>query len=207
MVQPAMKNAATHYTYGDYLHWPDELRCELIDGVVYDMTPAPLLRHQEVSMELSVQIGGFLRDKPCRVFAAPFDIRLPRGDEADELIDTVVQPDLAVICDESKTDRRGCRGAPDWIIEILSPSTSAKDQVTKRELYERHGVREYWLLHPEEGVLTIYLLNDQGRFGVSNAVETKGATEVSVLSGLSIEWGRLFPEPEPAEPPPELSGQ
>ena len=201
MVQHAMKEQ-THYTYGDYLQWPDDVRCELIDGVIYDMTPAPLLRHQEVSMELSRQIGNFLLDRPCRVFAAPFDIRLPRGDEADERIDTVVQPDLAVICDESKTDRRGCRGAPEWVIEILSPSTSAKDQVTKRELYERHGVKEYWLLHPEEGVLTIYLLGDDGRWEVSRTVEAKGATEVTVLPELTIEWDRLFPESEVSEPPP-----
>ena len=202
MVQPAMKETATHYTYGDYLHWPGEIRCELIDGVIYDMSPAPTVRHQEVLVELVAQAQAALRDGPCQVLVAPLDVRLPHEDEADEVIDTVVRPDLVVVCDESKLDRHGCRGAPDWVVEILSPSTSAKDQVAKRKLYERSGVREYWIVHPEEGVLTVYLLDDQGRYPVSRTYETKGASEVAVLPGLSIEWGRLFPEPEPAEPPP-----
>lgn len=115
------------YTYGDYLTWPDEERWELIEGVPYDMTPAPSTNHQRILGELFRQISTFLLDRDCEVFIAPFDVRLPEGDEADEQIITVVQPDIAVICDPAKIDRRGCRKAPDFIIEILSPSTAAKD--------------------------------------------------------------------------------
>ena len=111
MVQPAMKEAATHYTYGDYLRWPDEIRCELIDGVIYDMTPPPMVRHQDVLVELVAQAQTALRDGPCQVLVAPLDVRFPKGDEEDQLVDTVVQPDFLVVCEEAKLDRNGCRGA------------------------------------------------------------------------------------------------
>jgi Uma2 family endonuclease len=194
--------ADARYTYGDYLQWPDEYRCELIGGVIYDMSPAPTRRHQEVSMELSVQVGSFLRGRPCRAYAAPFDVRLPQADEADEEIDTVVRPDLVVICDEAKLDERGCRGAPDWVVEILSPHTARKDQIRKRDLYEHHGVREYWLIQPLDGTLTLYRLRPDGRFGPAEIVETSGETPVGVLPGLTIRWEGLFLEQEVREPPP-----
>ena len=132
MARPAAGDAT--YTYGDYRQWTDETRWELIQGAAFAMTPAPGLSHQSVSRELLLQVGEHFRDRRCQVFHAPFDVRLPRGDESDDEIDTVVQPDLVVICDEAKLDERGCRGAPDWIIEILSPSTAAKDQVDKLSL-------------------------------------------------------------------------
>ena len=121
------------YTYGDYLSWPDEERWELIDGIPHSMSPAPSRVHQEISMELARQIANHLIGKNCRVYAAPFDVRLPKGGEKDEQIETVVQPDLVVVCDESKLDERGCKGPPDLIIEILSPHTAAKDmKITTR---------------------------------------------------------------------------
>lgn len=118
-----------YYTYRDYYTWPIDERWELIDGKAYNMSPAPTRRHQEVAGELFRQTANFLQNHPCQIYAAPFDVRLPRGGEADDLIDTVVQPDLSVICDSEKLDKAGCRGAPDWIIEVLSPATAAKDQV------------------------------------------------------------------------------
>ncbi|WP_365305251.1 Uma2 family endonuclease [uncultured Thiodictyon sp.] len=130
------------FTYGDYRRWPDDERWELIDGEAYNMCPAPTRIHQELVLEIAAQVHAFLRGGPCKVYVAPFDVRLPKADEADERVDTVVQPDIAVICDPGKLDDAGCRGAPDWIVEVLSPCTAAKDQREKRDAYERVGVRE-----------------------------------------------------------------
>jgi Uma2 family endonuclease len=188
MGQPATKIG--HFTYGDYCSWPDDERWELIDGVAYAMSLAPSRGHQELVMELGTQIRVFLRGKPCRVYAAPFDVRLPSQDEADPQTRTVVQPDLAVICDQTKLDTKGCRGAPDWIIEILSPRTAAKDWIQKRRAYERHGVREYWLVHPVDRLLTIYR-RDGDRFGTPEIQVTEGTTVVGVLEGLVIDWNAV----------------
>ena len=140
---PLALNLQETYTYGDYLRWDDGERWELIDGVAYNMTPAPNRRHQAILRELSYQFTAFLAGKPCEVYFSPFDVRLPEHNEKDEEVTTVVQPDLVVICDPDKLDDRGCRGAPDLVNEILSPSTSRKDMKTKLELYEKRGVREY----------------------------------------------------------------
>lgn len=189
-----MPQAATrtgHFSYGDYCQWPDDERWELIDGEAFAMAPAPTRLHQEFVVELTRQIANSLQGHPCRVYVAPFDVRLPRGEEADARVDTVVQPDVAVICDPAKLDDRGCRGAPDWIVEILSPASAAHDQIRKRLLYERHGVREYWLLHPVDRVLTIYRLGDHGRFGPPDVVELEGTTAVAAIAGLAIQWPQL----------------
>lgn len=178
------------FTYADYLTWPDDERWELIDGQAYAMCPAPTWHHQEVLMELSRQVANFLLGKRCRVLAAPFDVRLPKQNDTDDQTDTVVQPDLVVVCDPNKLDRAGCRGAPDWVVEVLSPSTAARDQITKRDLYQRHGVKEYWLVHAEDGVLMRYFLND-GIFQAPRIDVMQGSTEVAVLPGLKIDWELL----------------
>jgi Uma2 family endonuclease len=180
------------FTYGDYLTWPEEERWELIDGQPYDMTPAPSTFHQSISMEFSIQIGRFLADRGCRIFAAPFEVRLPEADEADEEIITVVQPDLAVICNPDRLDKRGCRGAPDWIIEIISPSTAARDQISKVALYERHGIKEYWLVHPEDKLVTIRRLNEAGKYGIPSIHEAKGSLPVGIMPELSIDLDLVF---------------
>ncbi|MFW6029628.1 MAG: Uma2 family endonuclease, partial [Halanaerobiales bacterium] len=134
------------YTYSDYLNWTDGKRYELINGQVYTMSAAPYRRHQSISGELFRQIANYLFDKKWDVYDAPFDVRLPEGEEDKDEILTVVQPDIVVVCDEDKLDKRGCRGAPDLIIEIISPSSAGRDRKDKRDLYEKHGVREYWLV-------------------------------------------------------------
>ncbi|MCX7013538.1 MAG: Uma2 family endonuclease [Candidatus Sumerlaeota bacterium] len=182
------------FTYGDYVKWPEGERWELIDGVAYDMTPAPLRRHQDLSRELFVQVCNFLKDKPCKAYDAPFDVRLPEGDEADDLVPTVVQPDIAVICDLKKLDDRGCRGAPDFVVEVVSPSTSAKDQIQKTALYERHGVREYWVIHPTDKLLTVRLLGADAKYGVPVIREGKGRIEVATLPGLEVDLDAVFAE-------------
>jgi Uma2 family endonuclease len=184
MGQPAT-SPRDHFTYGDYCAWDDGERWELIDGEAYCMSPGPNRAHQEVLGELFYQVRRQLEGHPCRVYVAPFDIRLPKGNEADELIDTVVQPDISVICDGKKLDERGCRGAPDWIIEILSPSTAARDQICKRALYEREGVQEYWLVHPMDRVLYIYQLEGE-RYGPPAILPAEGITPVTCLPAVEI---------------------
>jgi len=181
------------YTYGDYLNWPDEIRCELIEGVIYDMT-APSRRHQQISMELATQIANFLRGKTCQVYAAPFDVRLPEKDEDDNDVITVVQPDIVIVCDLKKLDTRGCRGAPDFIAEILSPSTAAKDQIQKTDLYEKHGVREYWAIHPEDKMIFVRLSGKNGKYGIPAIHEGKGRLSVAVLPELEIDLDMIFGE-------------
>ena len=187
-----------HYTYADYLTWPDDARYELIDGEAFLMAPAPLIEHQEVAGEVFRQLANQLDGKPCRPYIAPVDVRLPRNDEADAAIDTVVQPDVLVVCDPSKIDRRGVRGAPDWLLEVLSPSTAAHDQIAKRRTYERAGVREYWLVHPGDRTLTVYAL-DNGQYGRPDIYELKDETPIGMLPGVSIAWDALIerlPKPE-----------
>ena len=175
------------YSYADYAQWPEDERWELIDGVPYAMT-APQRLHQDIVFELGRQIGNYLQGKPCKGYTAPFDVRLPRQDEADAKVETVVQPDLSVICDPSKLDKQGCRGAPDWIIEVLSPSTALKDMNTKRGLYERHGVQEYWIIHPEDRWTLIYTLDAQGRYGQPGVFGMDEPTVVQRFPELSIDW-------------------
>jgi Uma2 family endonuclease len=182
---------AQHHTYGDYCRWPEDARYELIDGRAYAMAPAPSPRHQEIALELARQIADALEELPCRVYLAPFDVRLPRADEADDEIESVVQPDLSIICDRSKIDERGCRGAPDWIIEILSPTTAGHDQIVKRDLYERHGVREYWIVHPTDLVVTVYSLVD-GAYGKPDVHELAGTLAARVLPDVTVAWEKVI---------------
>ena len=179
-----------HHTYGDYLAWPEDVRYELIDGIAYLMSPAPTVSHQEVLLEQFRQVAEALDESTCRVLIAPLDVRLPRGDEADAAVDTVVQPDLLVVCDPAMIDERGVRGAPDWIIEVLSPATAAHDQIRKRDVYERAGVREYWLVHPTDRIVTVYRL-ENGRYGRPDIAELAGETAPQAVPGVVIDWARV----------------
>ena len=174
------------HTYGEYLTWPDERRYELIDGLAYAMSPAPSRQHQQLVGELFAQIHARLRGHRCQVYVAPFDVRLPRGNEADAAIDTVVQPDIAVFCDRSRLDDRGARGAPDWVIEVLSPATASHDQLLKRDLYERHGVTEYWLVHPADRLVTVYRLQ-AGGYGKPHVQELAGRLGPWVPDGVEVD--------------------
>src|SRR6185437_3702402 len=147
-------------TYADYLTWPEGLCGDLINGIRYVREPpAPTRFHQEVVGELYYQVRAALEGKSSRVYVAPFDVRLPKSDEADEQIGTEVQPDIVMVCDPRKLDERGMRGAPDWIAEVLSPATARHDQIVKLPTYERAGVPEVWLIHPTDRTLTIYRLD------------------------------------------------
>lgn len=180
------------FTYADVLRWPQDERWELHDGTPQAMSPAPSTAHQRFAGELHRQIANHLVGHPCEVFMAPFDVRLaPPGTPPDE-VTTVVQPDIVVLCDLAGLDERGYQGAPEWIIEVLSPSTSARDQITKLALYEAHGVRCYWLVHPIDHVVTVYSRPDATtHFGRAQVSETKGQLASDVIEGLTIDWDHL----------------
>jgi len=180
------------YTYGDYLKWPDEERWEIIDGVPYDMSPAPSTRHQAISMRLSGILWSFFRDNKCQVFAAPFDVRLPQGDEKDEDIINVVQPDLSIICDPGKLDERGCKGAPAVVVEIISPSTAKKELNEKFNLYERSGVHEYWVVFPGFNVIVVYTLDDQGKYQKTGEYSMGQVLTSERFPGLEINLQEVF---------------
>jgi Uma2 family endonuclease len=180
------------YTYADYLTWPEDTRYELIDGVAHAMAPAPTRSHQLVTGELFRKVATALKGGACQTFVAPFDVRLPKADEPDERIDTVLQPDVLVVCDPARLDERGVRGAPDWVAEVLSPASAGRDQTVKLAAYERAGVPEVWLLHPTDRVLTIYRLDD-GRYGRPQILEMKGCVPIGVLPAVSVDFD-LFTE-------------
>lgn len=159
------------FTYADYLTWPEGERWELIEGVAYSMSPAPTRSHQRILLHLARVIGAITDAGPCETYLAPFDVRLrepaphPAAGSADEATTTVVQPDISVFCDPSVLDERGADGAPDLVVEIASPSTMYKDQTQKLTLYERHGVREYWIVNGEARWVMVYRLGADGRYG------------------------------------------
>jgi Uma2 family endonuclease len=180
-----------HWTYADYKAWelkPGE-RYEIIDGEAYAMS-APNAFHQAMLMELSKQIAVFLTGKPCKVYPAPYDVRLFY--EEDESDDTVVQPDISVVCDKEKRGYEGCRGAPDLVIEILSPSNTAIEMQRKFEIYRDAGVREYWVLNSKDKSVTVYLF--EGNNAVTRSYGEKDTAPLTVLEGLSIDLEPVFAE-------------
>lgn len=183
----------THsHTYGDYLEWSRDYGDEIIDSVAYIREPpSPSRIHQELVVELLHQLRCALEDTTCRVYVAPLDVRLPRSDEADDKIEAVVQPDVFIVCDRGKTDELGVRGAPDWLAEVLSPSTASYDQGIKIPLYECAGVPEVWLIHPTDRTLAIYRLED-GRYGRPIYQELKGQTLLTAVPSISIDWDRAM---------------
>jgi Uma2 family endonuclease len=166
------------YTYKDYCKWPDEERWELIDGVAYDMTPAPNFRHQDIAGNLFNILKNALKEKECVVGIAPTDIVLSEHD--------VVQPDVFVICDKDKITDKNIQGAPEFVAEILSPSTSQKDRWIKKELYEKYGVLEYLIIDPDGEYIERYLLGDNGEFDPGQAFDAEGVIQLKSLSGLEI---------------------
>jgi len=188
----SMPNEKRKHTYGDYLTWPEDERWEIIDGVPYMMT-APSWQHQGISMELSLQFGNYLRDKPCRVFAAPFDLCVPEFDESDEDISNLVaQPDLVVVCDEGKLRKSGYFGVPTLVIEIAAPSTSKKDRLLKFNKYEKAGVKEYWIVEPDGKFVSVFTLQENNRYGRPENYTDKDKLKVSVFPDLEIDLGMVF---------------
>jgi Uma2 family endonuclease len=151
------------YSYADYMTWRFDDALELIKGKIMLMSPAPNVNHQRIERRLFLRIGNYLEGKKCEAFAAPFDVRLYDRRKfilASKDIQTVVQPDICVICKPELLDQQGCNGAPDWIIEILSPGNSKREMKIKYDLYQESGVAEYWLVYPSEHAIHQFVLDD-----------------------------------------------
>jgi Uma2 family endonuclease len=187
----AIPNEKEKYSYADYLTWDEGARFELIDGEIFNMSPAPSRRHQQVLRELSTAFSVFLREKECEVFFAPFDVRLLVENKQDDDINNVVQPDLSIVCDKDKLDDKGCNGAPDMIIEILSPSSVKLDRWRKFQLYEKAGVKEYWLVDPINESVEIYLLIS-GQYKFQGVFTKDDTISVNILTGLKLDLNQIF---------------
>jgi Uma2 family endonuclease len=179
------------YSYADYLTWRFEEFVELIKGKVFMMSPALAMRHQAIASRLHGIIFQYFRLHHCSTFFAPFDVRLVKGKQADEDILTVVQPDICVVCDETKLDDRGCVGAPDWIIEILSPASSKKDLNEKYNLYEENGVREYWVVFPDSNIINQYVLQD-GVYQYINSFPQSARLAPAIFPELVVNLEEVF---------------
>ncbi|WP_163378943.1 Uma2 family endonuclease [Cyclobacterium sp. SYSU L10401] len=182
----------TNHSYADYLTWQMEEVVELIRGKIFKKAAAaPKRIHQKVSVELSYRLAGFLKGKICEVYSAPFDVRFPKKSKEDKEIHDVVQPDICVICDTEKLDERGCIGAPDLIVEILSPGNSKVELKYKFNLYESNGVWEYWIIHPETQDLLIYSLVD-GKYIPSRLFTSGDVVESKVIKRFKLDLEEFF---------------
>ena len=205
----------TRWCYGDYVNWQDDQRWELIEGVAYNMTPAPSFRHQEVVGNIFYLLKQNI--SACHVIASPIDVLMPSAeqtgdhsdnkshnysdDNSDEKVETVVQPDILILCDEAKISEKCIRGAPDLIVEVLSPATAKKDEGIKRDLYERAGVEEYWLVHPLDHTINRYTL-ENNRYRRSDVYGLGDTITSSRFPELELVLSQLFDvEPEPSPQP------
>ncbi len=179
------------YSYADYYSWKFVERVELIEGIIFPMDIESNRLHQEISGILHLKLGNYLQQTKYHIYAAPFDVRFPNNSKKDSDIYTVLQPDLCVICDLSKLDDRGCNGAPDLVVEILSPSNSKKELKNKYEVYEEAGVKEYWVVFPVEKTMIIYTLINE-KYQPSRLFACGDIVTSSVLPGLSIDLEELF---------------
>ena len=197
ITQLSQLDMSASYSYADYLTWQFEETVELIKGKISLMSPAPNVNHQRLSMCLSGQLFSYFRHKSCQVFAAPFDVRLydrRKSILANQEIFTVVQPDICVICDPDKLDEQGCNGAPDWIIEIVSKSSSKKDAQIKHALYAESGVTEYWLVFPYETIVQQFVLNDEGQYQLRCSFAGDDMATSHLFPELRIALSELFPD-------------
>lgn len=192
MALPAKKE---RYTYADYLSWDNSAeQFEIIDGEVILMAPGASNSHQGISISIASQLYAYLKGKSCVVRTAPFDVRLfEREGDSSEDVNTVVQPDIMVICDKSKIDERGCKGAPDMVIEILSASSQRHDRVVKFQLYEQAGVKEYWLVDPANKTAQSFVL-EKGRYAAKELGTAGDEMRVNVLENCIIDLADVFNE-------------
>jgi Uma2 family endonuclease len=184
-------SAYGHYSYADYLSWQLDEVVELIRGRVFRQAAAPRLIDQRISGKIFHHLYTFLQGKTCEVFSAPFDVRLPVSSRDPDKINTVVQPDLCVVCDPEKLDELGCVGAPDLIVEILSPGNNKKELHLKYEVYEASGVKEYWVIPPDERPLLIYS-HDAGKYRPSRLYTMGDQVKSEVLPGLVLDLNEVL---------------
>jgi Uma2 family endonuclease len=177
------------YSYADYLKWTFDGMVELINGKIFKMAPAPSSDHQTILMNFAGLIWQYLKAKPCRSFIAPFDVRLSKMVNKKQ-VDSVVQPDICIICDATKIDEKGCNGAPDMIVEILSPSTAQRDLELKYALYEENGVKEYWIVLPNDQTVSIFDLKEN-KFQLRGIYHRQRIVRVETI-GLDIDLNEVF---------------
>lgn len=182
------------YTYADYMRWNFDDRLEILKGKLFKMTPAPNRYHQRLSGVVFNRLFNFLKGQPCHVYSAPFDVRLARKNAADESVTTVFQPDICVICDLEKLDDRGCVGAPDIVVEILSPGNNKKDLRNKFEIYEEAGIKEYWVIWPAEQTVLQYTLNAEGMYVASLILAAGDEVTTPILPGFVLDLEEVFEE-------------
>ncbi len=180
------------YTYADYLKWTFDERLELIKGYIFKMSPAPAEFHQRVSAIVSNELYNYFKGKPCKVYSAPFDVRLVRKSATDKEIITVVQPDICVICDLSKIDKKGCLGAPDIVVEILSPGNNKTELKNKYEVYEEAGVKEYWIIEPQGKIFIRYFLNEKEQFEPTRLLTVGDEVTTSLFPGFTLNLDEVF---------------
>lgn len=183
------------YTFADYLTWFDDVRRELYNGFINLMVPSPTLSHQRVSGNLSRTLGNFLTTKKCEVFYAPSDVRFAnkKNETSDEQIYTVVQPDLYIVCNPKKLDEKGCLGAPDMIIEIISPNNAKRDIVDKFKIYQDNGVIEYWIVNPNDKNVNVFMLNETQKYQLVGLYAGDQKIPVNIFKGkLKIDLTEIF---------------
>ncbi|WP_353092605.1 Uma2 family endonuclease [Tissierella praeacuta] len=179
------------YTYADYLTWPEDERWEIMEGVPY-MQAAPSWQHQSISLELSRQFANYLVNKTCKVFTAPFDLVLPTENKNINDSRNVVQPDILIICDSNGLKDTGFYGVPELIVEITSPSTIRKDKVLKFNKYEKAGVKEYWIVEPEGKFISVFTLEDSGRYGRPEIYTDEDRVKINLFENLEIDLCTVF---------------
>ncbi|RYE21452.1 MAG: Uma2 family endonuclease [Sphingobacteriaceae bacterium] len=182
------------YTYADYLQWKFDERIELIKGKIFKMSPALSSFHQDISGNISFALKLFLLKKNCKVYVAPFDVRLTKKSLLDEDVKTVVQPDICVICDRSKIDKAGCIGAPDIVVEIISPGNNKTELQNKFEIYEENGVQEYWIVSPQDKTFLKYTLNQEGVYVASKLLPSDAEVITPILPGFVLKLEDVFAE-------------
>jgi Uma2 family endonuclease len=186
------------YNYAQYLKWAFDERLELIKGRIFQMSPAPARIHQKISQSINKSFLNHLENKSCEVYTAPFDVRLPRigkgpgSASSDKDITTVVQPDICVVCDPAKLDDRGCIGAPDIVVEILSPGNNRKEMQNKYEVYEEAGVKEYWIVWPEHNTFMRYVLDEKGKYQPSRIMTVGEEITTPILPGFVLKLDDVF---------------
>ena len=193
----AQLDFSKQYTYADYLTWQFKERVELIKGWIFKMSPAPRRKHQAISSNCEFLFESFLRNKSiaCKLFHAPFDVRLLKNKGKNDVVSTVVQPDICIICNEDKLDEQGCKGAPDMIVEILSPSTSKIDYNEKYNLYEENLVKEYWIVNPDSKSIEVFLLNKKEKYetvGIYNEYDGYSEVPVNIFPKLKLSLKEIF---------------
>ena len=180
------------FNYADYLSWKDEKRWEIVNGIAYNMTPAPGTRHQQVSGALFATIYNYLKGKNCSVFSAPIDVCLAENAENEETINNVVQPDITVVCDKQKINEKGLKGVPDWIIEIISPSTVKYDFGTKLLLYQKFAVKEYWIVDPFAKTINVYITDNSGKYNPERIYAEMEEISPTMFPDLKINLNDVF---------------